>query len=124
IEQTRFGDRLTVKLNVSEEVKDAVVPNMILQPLVENAIKHGISKRRGDALIEVTAVRDNGSLRMIVRDNGIGLSSEEKRKDGVGLSTTRARLRELYGDRQNFELIDNIEGGAVATVVVPFKTNG
>ncbi len=122
IEQTRFGDRLTVKIQVDDALKSAVVPNMILQPLVENAIKHGISKKRGDALIEVQARRDNGSLTLSVKDNGIGLSDEMSgaQRDGVGLSSTRARLRELYGEAQSFELCAQPSGGAEAKVTIPF----
>ncbi len=122
IEQTRFGDRLTVKIDVDETIRDASVPNMILQPLVENAIKHGIAKRRGDALIEVSARRENGSLRLCVKDNGAGLNANAESKDGVGLSSTRARLRELYGEKQSFSLTATPEGGAEAIVELPFTT--
>jgi two-component system, LytTR family, sensor kinase len=122
IEQTRFGDRLVVKIDVDEALKDAVVPNMILQPLVENAIKHGIARRRGEAAIEVSAQRENGSLTMIVRDNGVGLPHGE-RKDGVGLSSTRARLKELYGEQQSFVLSNVAGGGAEAILTIPFMTH-
>ncbi|MBI5471239.1 MAG: histidine kinase [Ignavibacteriae bacterium] len=124
IEQTRFGDRLTVRFEVDEEIKDATVPTMILQPLVENAIKHGIAKRRGDARIEVSANRDNGSLQLRVKDNGVGLASESEVKDGVGLSMTRARLRELYGSQQSFSLNALPEGGTEAIVMMPYMVGG
>jgi sensor histidine kinase YesM len=121
IEQTRFGDRLKVKLNVSDETREATVPNMILQPLVENAIKHGIARRRGDAVIEVSALREENRLRMSVRDNGVGVTHNDERREGIGLASTRARLRELYGDQQHFELFCSKEGGAEATVIIPFR---
>lgn len=119
IEQTRFGERLTVHIEVEDDVREAAVPNMILQPLVENAIKHGIARKRGNALIEVHAHRENGSLTLSVRDNGSGLN--ETHGDGVGLSSTRARLRELYGDAQSFELYNLSNGGAEARIVIPFQ---
>ena len=89
---------------------------------MENAIKHGISKRRGDVVIEVDACRENGSLRMSVRDNGVGLHDEGSTKEGVGLSSTRARLRELYGEKQSFVLSNVASGGADATVIMPFSS--
>jgi two-component system, LytTR family, sensor kinase len=120
IEKTRFGDRLKVSIEVDDELKSASVPNMILQPLVENAIKHGISRKRGDALIEVKASRMNGTLCLQVIDNGVGIETPSDRKDGVGLSTTRARLQEMYGDAQTFALENLGSGGAQATVTLPF----
>ena len=122
IEQTRFGDRLSIATNIADAALEAAVPNMILQPLVENAIKHGISKRRGRASIEVSAAKENGGLRLIVKDNGVGLSENGEIHEGVGLSSTRARLKELYGERQSFELESVLDGGAKATVVIPFES--
>ncbi len=78
IEQTRFQDRLTVRFNIDPETLDAEVPRMILQPLVENAIKHGVSPRAGHGLIQISAERRNGSLSIEVADNGVGLSAGAK----------------------------------------------
>ena len=122
IEQTRFGDRLSVEWNVSDDVLDAMVPTMILQPLVENAIKHGIAKQRAEARIEVRAERENSSLKMIIRDNGVGLGRNGTLRDGVGLASTRARLKELYGERQSFALTARSGRGTEAALTIPFST--
>lgn len=120
IEQTRFGDRLLVVWNIDDDVQDAAVPTMILQPLVENAIKHGIAKQRGEARIEVCAERENDLLKMSIQDNGIGLGRNGTLREGVGLASTRARLRELYGERQSFVLSARNGRGTEATVRIPF----
>jgi two-component system, LytTR family, sensor kinase len=123
IEQTRFGDRLTVEVSAGAEVMDALVPNMILQPLVENAIKHGITQQRGPARIAINAWRRDGMLQLRVCDNGEGFDSRPgETHDGIGLATTRERLRKMYGDRQAFELRAGAEGGAEATVTLPYET--
>jgi LytS/YehU family sensor histidine kinase len=120
IEQTRFGERLSVRLAIDPEALDGRVPNMILQPLVENAIKHGISKRRGAGYIEVTAARINGSLRLEIRDDGENFNGDSTVQEGVGLGNTRARLQQLYGDRYSFRLSRNGDHGTVASLEVPF----
>lgn len=123
IEQTRFGDRLEVNMRVDPDAMNALVPNMILQPLVENSIKHGISQQRGPAQIEVSAHRQNGSLTLRVQDNGQGLAeSNGNVRDGVGLSSTKARLQQLYGSDQSFELVPANGGGVCATVRIPYIT--
>jgi len=125
IERTRFGDRLTVRLNVSRDLLEARVPNLILQPLVENAIKHGISTQRGPGLIEICAQRENGKLILQVRDNGPGLSKRGKTsiKEGVGLMNIRARLQQLYGAASTFDLLNGEQNGLTARVVIPFHTD-
>jgi two-component system, LytTR family, sensor kinase len=122
IEQTRFRDRLTVEMSIEPEVLDARVPNLILQPLVENAIRHGITTRRGQGRIEIGARRTNGTLALSVRDDGRGLGTgqEEKIKEGVGLTNTRARLSQLYGERAGFELKSMPEGGTLCSLLIPF----
>lgn len=123
IEQTRFGDRLEVNMRVDPDAMNALVPNMILQPLVENSVKHGISQQRGPAQIEVSAHRQNGSLTLRVQDNGQGLAeSNGNVRDGVGLSSTKARLQQLYGSDQSFELVPANGGGVCATVRIPYIT--
>jgi signal transduction histidine kinase len=121
IEQTRFGNRLTVKMEIAPETLDAQVPNLILQPLVENAIRHGIEPRSKSGCIELRAQRLNGVLTLEVRDNGAGLSGNQQVREGVGLSNTRARLRELYGQDHRFELRPGPTGGLEARLTIPFR---
>jgi len=121
IEQTRFGNRLTVKMEIAPETLEAQVPNLILQPLVENAIRHGIEPRSKPGYVELRAQRQNGALILEVCDNGSGLVQGEPVREGVGLSNTRARLRELYGDAHQFELRPGPSGGLVVHVMIPFR---
>lgn len=122
IQQMRFSDRLKVEMHVEPEVLDALVPNLILQPLVENSIRHGISRRAAAGVVGVSAQRDNGSLRIRIYDDGPGLKREDGAGtvEGVGLSNTRARLAQLYGDRQSFTLKEREGGGVEAVLVIPF----
>jgi len=120
IEKARLGPRLNVTIAVEGSALDAVVPSMILQPLVENAIRHGIAPRPGPGTIEVSARCEAGTLRLWVRDSGVGLPPRPP-VDGVGLANTRARLRHLYGDRQSFDLANHPEGGAVVSILIPFR---
>jgi len=122
IEQVRFNDRLRVRMEVEQETLAALVPNLILQPLVENAIRHGIGKRSAAGLLEISARRENGRLRLQVRDDGPGISGNGKPTGAqIGLTNTRTRLRQLYGEAQKFVLCNAIGGGAIATLEVPFR---
>ncbi len=120
IERLRFQDRLTVKLNIAPETLDARVPNLILQPLVENSIRHGIAARRGAGWIEIGAARHNGTLDLHVRDNGAGLPTSGTFQEGVGLANTRARLAQLYGDRHHFEMANRVTGGLEVRLKIPW----
>ncbi len=122
IEQLRFGDRLTVRQQVCPEAMNAMVPNLILQPLVENAIRHGVEQRRGAAEIRISAERENGSLTIHVSDNGCGLKggTSQSIKEGVGLSNTRARLEQLYGKMHHLELISPAKGGTDVLLRIPY----
>jgi len=122
IEHIRFGRRLTTDLRIPPETLDAEVPNLILQPIVENAIRHGIATRSAPGRINVSAWRENGTLRMRVQDNGPGLPAGTL-KEGLGLANTRARLAQLYGSDGRLELSNAPEGGFVVTVGIPFNTN-
>jgi two-component system, LytTR family, sensor kinase len=124
IEKIRFRDRLTVTTRVAPEALDARVPNLILQPLVENAIRHGISKRRGAGHVEISATRSNGTLELAVRDDGPGLpdSALTAFAEGIGLSNTRLRLEQLYGGRHRFEITNGPAGGLVVSLGIPFET--
>jgi LytS/YehU family sensor histidine kinase len=123
IEQTRFQDRLTVRLDVDPAALAARVPNLILQPLVENAIRHGVAPRASAGLVEIRARRQNGMVQLQVRDNGAGLASAspEQLSDGIGLSNTRARLEQLYGASHQFEMTNADGGGFVVTLSIPFR---
>jgi LytS/YehU family sensor histidine kinase len=123
IEQTRFHDRLQMNMEIEPETLDACVPNMILQPLVENAIRHGIGMRSSGGKIEIGADRVDGMLHLFVRDNGRGLLNGEKKalKEGVGLANTRARLAHLYGAAHRFDLKNSPGGGLMVDLAIPFR---
>jgi two-component sensor histidine kinase len=121
IEQTRFGDRLAVRIDVSPETLDARVPSLILQPLVENAIRHGIEPYAKPGRIELRASRQDGTLALQVCDSGAGLRGGAPASEGVGLSNTRARLRELYGAEHRLELQDGPDGGLQVRLTIPFR---
>ncbi|HVE57337.1 MAG TPA: histidine kinase [Pyrinomonadaceae bacterium] len=123
IEQMRFHDRLIVEMEISPDTLDASVPNMILQPLVENAIKHGIAPRSTGGKIEIGAHRSNGSLELSVSDNGIGVpfNDLENLSEGVGISNTRRRLRHLYGEKHTFNLANAEKSGLRVNLTIPFK---
>ncbi|MEO6392899.1 MAG: histidine kinase [Pyrinomonadaceae bacterium] len=123
IEQTRFQDRLQLSLEIDADTLDASVPNMILQPLVENAIKHGIGPRSSGGRIEIAAHRQNGTLHLRVSDDGRGLPHGEQAalREGVGLANTRARLAHLYGSQHNFELISSPMRGLTLELEIPFR---
>jgi two-component system LytT family sensor kinase len=121
IEQTRFRDRLTVVFDVHPDTLDALVPNLILQPLVENAIKHGIGPRPSPGRVEIRARRWASVLELEVRDNGVGMSASRLSdfNRGVGLSNTRSRLQHLYGDRHRFEFKQPDGGGLQVLMTIP-----
>jgi LytS/YehU family sensor histidine kinase len=124
IEAIRFEDRLAVRYDVDPETLAARVPSMLMQPIVENAIKHGISKRDDDGRIEIRARTDAGRLRIDVRDNGPGLEETDRSADrGLGLANTRARLGNLYESGYSFELANDPDGGTVVRIDLPFTTS-
>ena len=122
IQEARFGDRLRVTFQVDQDVSEARVPQLLLQPLVENAIRHGISRRAARGCVELTARQESGRLLLTVRDDGIGLPPNGTMREGIGLSTTRARLQQLYGDDHDFAIADVPGGGAAVTLRIPFRT--
>ncbi len=123
IERIRFADRLKVNVDAEPDTLDGHIPNLLLQPIVENAIHHGIASRAAASLIEVTARKVGDMLVLSVRDDGPGLAGrDEDRGDGVGLGNTRARLARLYGEVQSLELADSPSQGAVVTITLPFHT--
>lgn len=120
IEKVRFEDRLRVSFDVDAEVRDAVVPSLALQPLVENAIHHGIAPRREGGAIEIQARRENGSLHLSVADDGVGANHE--RRERVGLANTRSRLEQLYGANHQLTFTDVAPRGFRVDITIPFRT--
>ena len=121
IERMRFHDRLEINYDVQAATLAALVPDLILQPLVENAIKHGVSPNAGVGRIDVHSRRDGEWLVLEIRDNGAGLAPGERPRDGVGLTTTKARLDRLYGAYHELTLANRDEGGFVARIRIPFQ---
>lgn len=118
IEQTRLQERLNVQIQIEPETNSAKVPNFILQPLVENAIRHGISQKKSGGRLEIIAKKQEQSLLLIIKDNGIGIQSSKK---GVGLQNTTERLQTLYHNQHQF-LAENLqEGGVQITITFPFE---
>ncbi len=121
IEQVRFRDRLCVETAVDPAVLDAAVPHMALQPIIENAIRHGVGKSSTAGRIEIRAVRIDGSLEIQVRDDGPGIMPNPPGQSrGIGLTNTRARLEQLYGTAAGLSLENGPNGGAVARLVLPY----
>jgi anti-sigma regulatory factor (Ser/Thr protein kinase) len=120
IEQARLGSRLSINLDVAANTLDAWVPTFLLQPLVENSIRHGIAPRAGRGHIEVRAWRDRDVLHLEVRDDGPGFPPKLT-SGGVGLANTRARLFHLYGEAQRLQTRNDPRGGCVVQVTLPFR---
>ena len=124
IERIRFRDRLHIELKIDSDVFDAAVPNILLQPLVENSIRHGIVPGSNRGEIEITARREGDRLRIRIRDNGVGLPAnweEVGARNGIGLSNTRLRLERLYPGEHHIEVSNAAEGGCMVTIVIPFE---
>lgn len=119
IQEIRFQDRLSVTLEIPEETKNALVPNLILQPIVENAIRHGISERSSAGKIEIVASKRDSMLQIRISDNGEGL--KESQRSGVGITNTRTRLHQMYGDSQSLKLANAPDRGVVVTLEIPFE---
>lgn len=126
IEEIRFRDRLRVIRRIDPEARKALVPNLILQPLAENALVHGLSCRLGSSLVEIVARIENGALRLVIRDNGPGLPAGWKltANAGRGLRNVEDRLRALYPHNHRFTLTNGETGGAVALVSLPLVEAG
>ncbi|MEO7998122.1 MAG: ATP-binding protein, partial [Gemmatimonadaceae bacterium] len=133
IMQIRFQGRLEVTQQTDEDVSDALVPNLILQTLVENALKYGVNEKDGTGKLDISASRVGEQLVLRVRDYGPGLRSTDdahagsngakaSADSGLGLRNTRARLEQLYGEYQQFSLRSAEGGGAIAEVMLPFHT--
>lgn len=119
IEQARFEDRLEVEWNMESAAQDALVPSLLLQPLVENAVRHGLAPRAAPGRLCISGRRRGSEVLLSVEDDGIGLPRQVI--EGIGLATVRAKLARLYGPRQSFLLEPRPGGGAAATVVLPYR---
>jgi two-component sensor histidine kinase len=123
IQQARFGERLRILKEIDPAALDVTVPALILQPLVENSVRHGIEPRETGGTILIRALRHENSLRLDVRDDGEGLRAGQLAalREGVGLSNTKARLQELYGDAHRFHIKLNADGGLTVAVELPWR---
>jgi signal transduction histidine kinase len=125
IERVRFGDRLDVSVEVEASLFDALVPTLVLQPIVENALRHGLARTPGAGTVRVSAERENGSLVLSVRDSGPGFAAASNgNHQGVGLSNTRARLEQLYGAAGRLDTGPAPEGGASVRITLPLHREG
>ena len=123
IQQIRFQDRLKVRFQIDPDARFALVPNLVLQPLVENAIRHGIAPRAAPGHVTVSARRRGERLELGVIDDGVGESTSHDHRDGVGLGNTRARLLSLYGSDQRFEAGSPPTGGFAVAIEIPYRTD-
>jgi two-component system, LytTR family, sensor kinase len=126
IQTVRFPDRLTVRFDTAPETLDALVPNMLLQPLVENAVRHGVSASESAGVVVISSYCAGGMLHVTVSDDGPGLQSGWRMGEGagIGLVNTWERLKRLYGPEHRFELRNDEAGGVTASVVIPFRAGG
>jgi LytS/YehU family sensor histidine kinase len=123
IERIRFRNRLEVVIAIDDDAIEAQVPSLILQPIVENAVRHGIEPQSRSGRIELRGSREDGQLVLTVSDNGGGIPPGGPTREGIGLANTRARLSELYGAQQHFELVNRPNGGLCVRMAFPFSTS-
>ncbi|RJP35185.1 MAG: sensor histidine kinase [Candidatus Omnitrophota bacterium] len=125
IEQIRFSNRLTVKYDIDPRSLASLVPTMILQPLAENAIRHGIAKRASAGRILIRTRREEDRIEIRIQDNGPGIAPKEitEIKEGTGLSNTRMRLEQLYGPGSRLDLSESKEGEMIVRVTIPYHEN-
>jgi LytS/YehU family sensor histidine kinase len=121
IEQLRFQERLNTQFDIDPETLHALVPNLILQPVVENAVRHGIAEKSNSGTIRIQTERRNGQLCILIHDDGPGIPA--KILEGIGLSATRDRLQRMYGSGAALNLSNNETGGTIVTVAIPFRTS-
>jgi two-component system LytT family sensor kinase len=131
VEQLRFQDKLHTQIQADPEASDALVPHLLLQPLVENAVRHGSRDDEAENRVDIHITREADMLWLRVRDRGHGPTARPtpepgvpEDEGGIGLTNTRARLRHLYGDAYRLELLPAEGGGALAEVAIPFRRVG
>jgi LytS/YehU family sensor histidine kinase len=120
IQRVRFADNLTVAMSLSPATLNALVPSLLLQPLIENAVQHAVSKSSAPVRIELKSNLKDSTLELQVCDDGPGISAGSS-GNGVGLSNTRARLEQLYGEQQSLRLDGPVSGGTIVTVSLPYR---
>ncbi len=120
VERVRFSDRLHIEMRIAPDALDAAVPHLCLQPIVENAIRHGIEASAAAGELVIGARRIGTMLELVVEDDGPGLRGV-RQPVGIGLANTRLRLAELYGDRAALTLANALDGGAIVTLTLPFR---
>ena len=122
IEHTRFGDRLTTRLEIEPEALDAFVPYLLLQPLAENAIRHGVARRAAAGCIDLSTRREDGRLILRLRNDGPVLAAgwTLEQNSGIGLRNSVARLRHLYGDSGSLRVSNAAEGGVEVRIELPY----
>ncbi|MEP6635154.1 MAG: histidine kinase [Acidobacteriota bacterium] len=125
IQQMRFSDRLEIQMDIDPHTTKALVPNLILQPLVENALLHGIGRSTASGLVGISAQTENGLLKLAVFDNGGGLANDWQLRSGsgIGLSNTAARLQQLYGGQHRLDVRNREEGGVEVIVLIPLRAS-
>jgi signal transduction histidine kinase len=121
IEQTRFADRLYVEMKVDPTALDGLVPCFLLQPIVENAIRHGIAHRERDGVIQTSVARNGDELRLNIRDNGPGMNGKSDSGHGIGLTNTRERLAHFYQDSYDMTVTESQGGGYEVSITIPFE---
>ena len=123
IQEMRFSDRLRIEFDIDPATSKAIVPNLILQPLTENALRHGIGRSAGSGVVGIRSNAEDGHLRLTVYDNGAGLPDDWQLKGsaGIGLANTAARLQQLYDDDHQFDIRNRETGGVEVIIVMPLK---
>jgi LytS/YehU family sensor histidine kinase len=124
IQEMRFSDRLQIEFDIDPATTKALVPNLILQPLTENALRHGIGRSADSGLVGISSAITNGHLRLTVYDNGAGLPDDWQMKGstGIGLANTAARLQQLYDDNHQFDIRNRDGGGVEVVILMPMRT--
>jgi LytS/YehU family sensor histidine kinase len=124
MEKIRFQNRLEVRTEVVTDALDTLVPNLLLQPIVENAIRHAVENQESTTTVTVRASTDGETLRLQIADDGPGFrgTAGGRRSPGVGISNTRSRLAQLYGDEASLDIEDASPGGAIVTITLPLHT--
>jgi two-component system, LytTR family, sensor kinase len=124
IQEMRFSDRLQIEFDIDPATTKALVPNLILQPLTENALRHGIARSADSGLVGISSAITDGHLRLTVYDNGAGLPDDWQMKGsaGIGLANTAARLQQLYDDNHQFDIRNRDGGGVEVVILIPMRS--